>query len=211
MERILSRSSIDLVSRPKYHSASPSRHRHKAVSRRIESLLRDPKGWPSEKAPLRVRAGVMSNLAAQRQADARGERVTMYRDGRWSNRKLEFSLRPPLAAAAVIAMIVSAAVHFMGGTEAWQPWADGLANRFYEVDGGNARFNGSSFANAGDQAPSMLPGQDEAAALRSDVDRFRAHLTGRIPMRETETRPSRDSRREPPPPSRRNGPDPASS
>ncbi len=199
------------MSRPKHHPSSSTRRRRKVVGRRIESLLRDPKGWPGEKAPLRVRAGVMSNLAAQRQADMRGERVTVYRDSRFSNRRLEFSLRPPLAAAAVIAMIVSAAVHFMGGTEAWQPWADGLANRYYEVDEGNARFNGSAFADAGSQADGRLPGEDEAAALRSDVDRFRAHLTGRIPMRDAESTPARDTRREAPPPQRRNGPDPASS
>lgn len=201
------------MQRSNHNLAPSSRHRHKAMRRRLETLLRDPKGWPNEKAPLRVRAGVMSNLAAQRQADARGERVTIYRDNGWSNRRLEFSLRPPLAAAAVIAMIVSAAVHFMGGSEAWQPWADGLANRFYEVEPEGTGYNGWSYAEAGPQPRTVLPGQDEAAALQSDVARFRAHLNGRIPMGQPDRdEPTRSApRRTAPTPRRSNGPDPASS
>lgn len=203
------------VSRSNHHHASLARRRQKALRRRVESLLRDPRGWSSEKAPLRVRAGVMSNLAAQRQADTQAERVTMYRDTRWSGRRLEFSLRPPLAAAAVIAMIVSAAVHYMGGTEAWQPWADGLANRYYNVEQGRAGYGGSTYAEATPNAIGLRPGQDEAAALRSDVDRFRAHLTGRLPMSDPKTAPTQPERSQPrrtaPPPRRPSGPDPASS
>ncbi|OAB62386.1 hypothetical protein AY599_09050 [Leptolyngbya valderiana BDU 20041] len=200
------------MNRSNRQPARQNQRRHKAMRRRLETLLRDPKGWPNENAPLRVRAGVMSNLAAQRQAAAHGERITMYRDSRWSNRRLEFSLRPPLVAAAIIAMIVSAAVHFMGGVEAWQPWADGLANRFYDVDQGNARFNGSAIVDAGPEQRPIVPGQDEAAALRSDVARFRAHLNGRIPMGEPEATPSRNAPREQSPaPRRSNKADPASS
>jgi hypothetical protein len=157
----------------------------------------------------------MSNLAAQHQAEtaagvSRGH-VTMYRQTGWSGRKLEFSMRPPLAAAAVIAMIVSAAVHFMGGTEAWQPWADGLANRFYDVQEGRGTYNGGAIADASPYAtPATSPGQSEAEALFSDVARFREHMTGRIPT--GERTPSRgEPQQSPPPPSRRNDREPASS
>lgn len=157
----------------------------------------------------------MSNLAAQRQAETATGRshrhVTMYRESGWSNRKLEFSLRPPLAAAAVIAMIVSAAVHFMGGTEAWQPWADGLANRFYDVQTGHGTYHGGAIADASPfAAPTPSAGQSEAEALFSDVARFREHMTGRIPT--GERTPARDEpQQSPPPPSRRNDREPASS
>ena len=157
--------------------------------RRVVSLLRDPKGWPSEPAPLRIRAGVMSNLAAQRQHDIGAQRVTIYRDSRWNRRhRLQFSLRPPLAAAAVIAMIVSAAIHLMGGVEAWQPWANGIASRFYEVPdntfgSGPALVDSSSISGGNDL------GRTEAEALFTDVLRFRAHMNGRIPVAERGTTP----------------------
>jgi len=159
------------------------------VRRRVVSLLRDPRGWPSESAPLRVRAGVMSNLAAQRQHDIAAQRVTIYRDSRWSRRhRLQFSLRPPLAAAAVIAMIVSAAIHFMGGVEAWQPWANGIAGRFYEVPDGSygsgPALVDSNLINGGNDL-----GRTEAEALFTDVLRFRAHMNGRIPVAERGTTP----------------------
>lgn len=200
------------MARANQHPAPISQRRRKAVRRRLESLLSDQKGWPQESAPLRVRAGVMSNLAAQRQASATGERVTIYRDNGWSGRKLQFSLRPPLAAAAVIAMIVSAAVHFMGGSEAWQPWADGLANRLYEVDGGTHSYGGSAVANADPMQHGSDAGRNAAEALFSDVARFRDHMTGRIPTSEPSQRqPERDAPRQSPPPRRSNEPAPASS
>lgn len=154
----------------------------------------------------------MSNLAAQRQAGTTGERVTMYRDNGFSNRRLQFSLRPPLAAAAVIAMIVSAAVHFMGGSEAWQPWADGLANRFYDVNGGGPSYSGSAYANADQRPLGTEAGRDATEALISDVARFRDHMTGRIPTNgPTQRQPERDTPRQSPPPRRSNDPAPASS
>ena len=163
-------------------------------------MLRDPAGWPSESAPLRVRTGVMSNLAAQRQREIGAERVTLYRESRWSRRHpLQFSLRPPLAAAAVIAMIVSAAVHLMGGVEAWQPWANGIANRYYDVPA-QGYTSGGTFAEAGSRPPINDVGRTEAEALFSDVLRFRAHMTGRIPVAEPQNEP-RESRRSTPSPS----------
>ena len=183
------------------------------MRRRLESMLSDPKGWPQESAPLRVRARVMSNLASQRQEhDSR--RVTVYRERRWSRRhRLQFSLRPPLAAAAVIAMIVSAAVHFMGGVEAWQPWADGMANRFYDVDGNQPNFN--ALANNETNRPSNDIGRNEAEALISDVLRFKAHMTGRIPMNGPDVdadAPDQSTPQEAPPARRpSNDPAPASS
>lgn len=173
-------------------------------------MLRDPAGWPKEAAPLRVRARVMSNLAEQRQQAP--QRVTMYRDKGWSRRgRLQFSLRPPLAAAAVVAMIVSAAVHFMGGSAAWQPWANGLANRFYDVEPNGQQFN--AIANNEINRPLNDMGRSEAEALFSDVLRFRAHMTGRIPMREQadEPGPSQDTPRQAPPTRRPSDPSPASS
>lgn len=154
----------------------------------------------------------MSNLAAQRQANATGERVTLYRDTGWSGRKLQFSLRPPLAAAAVIAMIVSAAVHFMGGAEAWEPWADGLANRLYEVDGRSPSYGGSAVANADPIPQGSDAGRNAAEAFFSDVTRFRDHMTGRIPTTEPSQRqPERDTPQQSSPPRRSNDPAPASS
>lgn len=204
------------VARATPHPAPLTTRRRKAIRRRIESLLSDQKGWPQESAPLRVRAGVMSNLAAQRQARAGLDRVTVYRDSAWSGRRLQFSLRPPLAAAAVIAMIVSAAVHFMGGAEAWQPWADGLANRLYDVDETGRAYGGSAVANAPAVAPTVDPGRNAAEALFSDVARFRDHMSGRLPTRDATQpsdgpAPSQNTPRQSPPPRRSNGPDPASS
>ncbi len=191
------------MSRPNTHPAPITKHRRKAIRRRLESLLSDSRGWPQEAAPLRVRARVMSNLAAQRQAsqaDGRSiQSVTMYRPRRTSGRRLEFSMRPPLAAAAVIAMIVSAAVHFMGGTEAWQPWADGLANRFYDVEHGGHRLGGPAFANADPVREGSDAGRDEAEALFTDVARFRAHLSGRIPMAEPTRAPPQTAPTQSPP------------
>jgi hypothetical protein len=202
------------VARQRTHHAPISTRRRRAIRRRLESLLSDPKGWPQESAPLRVRAGVMSNLAAQRQARTSLDRVTLYRESGWSGRRLQFSLRPPLAAAAVVAMIVSAAVHFMGGAEAWQPWANGLANRIYEVDQTRRAYGGSTIANAEPAPVTVDPGRTAAEALFSDVARFRDHMTGRLPTREA-MQPSEEPVREPQPespsPRRRNGPDPASS
>lgn len=173
------------VARRPEHPAPPRR----PSRRRLESLLRDPKGWPDEAAPLRVRTGVMSNLAAQRQRDASMDRVTLYKPSRWSRRhRLQFSLRPPLAAAAVIAMIFSAAVHFMGGTQAWQPFADGLANRLYEVDDAGPSVN-PAWANATNAGQANPVGRDDAEALFNDVLRFRAHMTGRIPVAEPRNAP----------------------
>lgn len=156
----------------------------------------------------------MSNLAEQRQQSP--ERVTLYRDTRWPRRgRLEFSLRPPLAAAAVVAMIVSAAVHFMGGSAAWQPWADGLANRFYEVDPAGNEFG--AFANNEVSRPVNDMGRSEAEALFSDVLRFRAHMNGRLPMGEPvaepapESAPPRSTPRQAPPARRTSDPAPASS
>lgn len=184
-----------------------------AVRRRLESLLSDSKGWPQETAPLRVRARVMSNLAAQRQGEATSDRsprhVTMYRDSGWSGRKLQFSMRPPLAAAAVIAMIVSAAVHFMGGSEAWQPWADGLANRFYDVESGPRNFSSSYVAEAAPAVRGSSLGRDEAEALFSDIARFRDHMTGRIPT--SDRAPAREAPQQSPPPRRQSDPEPSSS
>ncbi|MCW5757062.1 MAG: hypothetical protein KIT54_07500 [Phycisphaeraceae bacterium] len=153
--------------------------RGRAACRRVESLLSDPKGWPAENAPLRVRTRVLSSLAAQRQQVASGERVTMYQDsGRWSRRRLYFSLRPPLAAAAVVAMIISATIHFMGGTQAWQPWADGISNQPSYSGSGTSGF-GSSLADAG--KPGDEIGRSEVEALFTDMRRFRAHISGRLP------------------------------
>jgi len=200
------------VTRQNTHPTPISHRRRKVIRRRLESLLSDSKGWPQESAPLRVRARVMSNLAAQQQADNASDgarrHVTMYRESGWSGRKLQFSLRPPLAAAAVIAMIVSAAVHFMGGTEAWQPWADGLANRFYDVEAGNRSSFGSNLANASPTSGSNDPGRVEAEALFSDVARFRDHTAGRIPR--SEPSPNREAPRQAPP-NRSNDPAPSSS
>lgn len=168
--------------------------RGRAACRRVESLLRDPKGWPAEAAPLRVRTKVLSNLAAQRQQVASVDRVTLYQDGTgWSRRRLYFSLRPPLAAAAVFAMIVSAVVHFMGGIEAWQPWSDGQTNSYYEGGTGARGGPGGTLADAGN--PSAEVGRSEAEALFTDMRRFRAHMTGRLPMAD-------DADPEPTPPAR---------
>lgn len=123
---------------------------------------------------------MLSNLAAQRQQVATGERVTLYQGhGRWSRRRLHFSLRPPLAAAAVIAMIVSAAIHYMGGIEAWQPWADGLANRYYDAGTGGLGGMGATLAEASASANEV--GRSEAEALFTDMRRFRDHMAGRLP------------------------------
>lgn len=214
------------MARPNTHPASMSQLRRKALRRRLESLLSDSRGWPQESAPLRVRAGVMSNLAAQRQARATadrsgryGEPVTMYRAGRYPVRRLEFSLRPPLAAAAVIAMIVSAAVHFMGGADAWQPWADGLANRYYDVDQDGHRVLGPTLASGEPISDGADVGRDEAQALFTDVARFRAHLNGRIPVagpqqdrgQPTPSLPVPSQPAPSQPPQRSNGPDSESS
>ena len=176
-----------------------SSHRDPARSRRAKSraveFLRDPAGWPSESAPLRVRTGVMSNLAAQRQRESGMDRVTLYRDSRSRRHPLQFSLRPPLAAAAVIAMIVSASIHFMGGVEAWQPWADGIANRYYDVPAQGYGYRGP-LAGA-PQQPLNDVGRTEAEALFSDVLRFRAHMSGRIPVAEPQSEP-RENRRSTP-------------
>lgn len=201
------------MARSNNHPTPISQRRRKAVRRRLESLLSDSKGWPQETAPLRVRARVMSNLAAQRQDETASDRaprhVTMYRESGWSGRKLQFSLRPPLAAAAVIAMIVSAAVHLMGGTEAWQPWADGLASHFYDVNEGGSAYQGSFLADAASGTGGTDVGRDEAEALFSDVARFRDHIAGRIPT--GESAPKRETPQQSPPPSRRNDPEPSSS
>lgn len=200
------------MARPDRHP-KPLKQRRMAVRRRLESLLSDSRGWPQEAAPLRVRARVMSNLAAQQQANiASGHsphQVTMYRNSGWSGRKLHFSMRPPLAAAAVIAMIVSAAVHFMGGSEAWQPWADGLANRFYDVETGGRSYQSSIVADAAPAVGDSNAGRSEAEALFSDVARFRDHMTGRIPT--SDRAPTREAPRQTPPPRRSNDPEPSSS
>ncbi|GIW73752.1 MAG: hypothetical protein KatS3mg103_0274 [Phycisphaerales bacterium] len=171
------------MARRKAHRHDTLALRRLAARRRAESLLRDPSGWPNEQAPLRVRARVMSSLAAQRQdGQLDGPQwVTMYRPGgRRRQDRLQFSLRPPLAAAAVVAMIVSAAIHFMGGVQAWQPWTDSLVGRMYDVP---TQRSLSGPATAMDR-PSATTGigQTEAQALFDDVLRFRAHLSGRVPM-----------------------------
>ena len=154
----------------------------------VVSMLRDPAGWPSEKAPLRVRTGVMSNLTAQRQRESGAERVTLYRETGSSRRHpLQFSLRPPLAAAAGIAMIFSAANRFMGGVGAWQRWADGLANSYYDVPSQSSP--GRTLAESRPQRPVNEVGRSEAEALFSDVLRFRAHMNGRIPVAEPQSEP----------------------
>ena len=108
---------------------------------------------------------------------------------------MQFSLRPPLAAAAVVAMIISAAIHFMGGAQAWQPWADGLANRYYDVEGGSAS-NTAALVDADRVGSSSDVGRDEAEALFTDVLRFRAHMSGRIPTAEP-SRPAQSPRQAP--------------
>ncbi|MEO1009056.1 MAG: hypothetical protein AAFX79_10835 [Planctomycetota bacterium] len=147
-------------------------------------MLSDDRSWPDETAPLSVRARVMSRLAERRQADPRPgpARVTLYRAGTgWPRRRLMFSLRPPLAAAAAIAVIVSAAIYAMGGLQAWDSWAP------------TADIAAPTRPTQTSPTFAVLPAQErqsdayrdlgrqEAEALFTDVARFRAHVSDRLP------------------------------
>jgi len=160
-----------------------------ATRRQLDRLLRDPAGWPNESAPASVRGRVMASIAAEHQRAVLRETpgagglaprgyVTMYSGKGGRRRRPVLYVRPQLAAAAALAVILSAVAQYA------QQGPASAARTASQSAGTPAAGMLASRSPAGRDAAGGFDdlGRREAEALASDARRFGEHLSGRLPM-----------------------------